>query len=265
MSDRAPVSRQPGRRRVPTGLLVLGGSVAASLVWWMLMPRETPAPAEPELPVASAPAPVDEPAETPAPAPREKRPAPAAAPPPPAEAPARPVETPRPAAPLLRVTGDVAGADVFINRTFAGKTPFETREIAAGSHQINVSAPGYDGVSERVEVAPTGTTEMTFSLKTVRLDASVDVVHRHAMGSCQGRLSATPAGLRYTPTQGRDGFVTSFAALEQFEVDYQDKQLRVKVKGSRTFNFTTRAPTADPLLVFHRDVENARAKLAGAS
>jgi hypothetical protein len=256
----------PRSRRLPVGWLVLAGSVLASFIWWTLMPRSAPPPEEPAAPVAAAPEPVEEPKEGAATAPRETRPTRAPSPPATvAAAPPPPAETTRPEPRLLRVTGDVPGADVFVDRTFVGKAPFETRNITAGAHQINISAPGYDGVSEHVEVAESGTTEMTFSLKAVRLDAAVDVVHRHALGSCEGRLSATPAGLRFTPTEGRDGFVTALSALEEFEVDYQDKRLRVKIKGGRTFNFTTRAPNADPLLVFHRDVEKAREKLAGNS
>jgi hypothetical protein len=48
-------------------------------------------------------------------------------------------------------------------------------------------------------------------------------------------------------------------------VDYKEKVLRLKVKGGRNFNFTTKAATADPLLVFHRDVDKARKKLAGGA
>jgi hypothetical protein len=248
------------------GWLVLAGSVLASFIWWTLMPRPAPPADEPEAPVAVAPEAVGEPKDEAATPPRETRSTRAPSPPATAAAaPPTPAETTRTEPRLLRVTGDVPGADVFVDRTFVGKAPFETRNITPGTHQINVSAPGYDGVSERVEVADSGTTEMTFSLKTVRLDATVDVVHRHAMGSCEGRLSATPDGLRFTPREGRDGFVTALAALEEFDVDYQDKRLRVKIKGGRTFNFTTRAPNADPLLVFHRDVEKAREKLAGSS
>ena len=259
MSEETP---ERGGRRISTGALILAGSVLASFIWWMLMPREATAPPEPELPVATAPS-AETPVDTPAPArpePRPERPAPRAS-----RETAPPVEAPRPAGPTLRVAGDVDGADVFINRTFVGKTPFETRDITPGSHQINVSAPGHDGVSERVDVAATGTTEMTFSLKAVHLDASVDVVHKHALGSCEGRLTATTDGLRFSPTEGRDGFVTALAAVEQFSVDYKEKLLRVKITGGRTFNFTTRAANADPLFVFHRDVEKARTRLAGGS
>lgn len=254
----------PRRRRLPVGWLILGGSVLASFIWWTLMPRPAPPPEEPA-PVSAAPEPIDEPKDDSVPTPRETRPTAAPSVPPATVAAPPPVATTPTEPRLLRVTGDVPGADVFVDRTFVGKAPFETRNITAGAHQINISAPGYDGVSKRVEVAESGTTEMTFSLKTVRLDAAVDVVHRHAIGSCEGRLSATPAGLRFTPKEGRDGFVTALAALEEFAVDYQDKRLRVKIKGGRTFNFTTRAPNADPLLVFHRDVEKAREKLAGNS
>ena len=255
---------QTPRRRVPTGALVLGASVLASFVWWLLMPRTAPpAPAETGPPVTEAPAPAEPPAAEPAPAPREVRPTRPAPAPPREETSSTPVEAPRPEPRVLRVTGDVPGADVFVDRTFVGKAPLETRNISAGPHQINVSAPGFDGVSQEVDVAEAGTTEMTFSLRAVRLEASVDVVHRHALGSCEGQLSATPAGLRYIPREGRDGFVTALDAVEEFAVDYQEKRLRVKIKGGRTFNFTTRAPNADPLLVFHRDVEKARTKLSG--
>jgi hypothetical protein len=254
----------PRPRRLPVGWLVLAGSVLASFIWWTLMPRPAPPAHEPAAPVAVAPEPAEEPKDEAATTPRETRPTRPASPPATVAPPPPPAESttePR----LLRVTGDVPGADVFVDRTFVGKAPLETRNITAGTHQINISAPGYDGVSEHVTVAERGTTEMTFSLKTVRLDAAVDVVHRHAMGSCEGQLSATPAGLRFTPREGRDGFVTALSALEEFAVDYQEKRLRVKIRGGRTFNFTTRAPNADPLLVFHRDVEKAREKLAGNS
>ena len=48
-------------------------------------------------------------------------------------------------------------------------------------------------------------------------------------------------------------------------MDYQEKVLRLKLKGGKSFNFTTKAANADPLFVFHRDVEKARKKLAGGA
>ena len=138
-----------------------------------------------------------------------------------------------------------------------GKAPFETHDITAGSHQINVSAEGHDGMSQRVEVSADAPTEVTFSLKATVLDTAVQVVHKHRLGSCEGRLSATLAGIRYAPTTGDDAFRAPLAAIETFVVDYRDKELRLKVKGGKGFTFTTKAVNADPLVVFHRDVDKA--------
>ena len=52
-------------------------------------------------------------------------------------------------------------------------------------------------------------------------------------------------------------------ALEVFEVDYLKKNLRIKPKNGKTYNFTDREDNADRLFVFHRDVDKARQKLAG--
>ena len=248
-------------RQVPVGLLVIGGSVLASFLWWLVAsrPSDSPAP-EPVPPAIVEPSPPAAPdAGTPPPSAATE---PAAAPPrEPAPAPARPPAS----APLLRVSGDVDRADVFVDRSFVGKTPLEWRDITAGPHQINISAAGYDGVSQRVDVLAEGPTDVTFALKAVTLAAAVDVVHKHRLGSCEGRLSADPSGLAYSPTGGNDAFRTSLDGLEVFAVDYQDKTLRLKLKAGRSYNFTTRAANADPLFVFHRDVEKARAKLTGTT
>ena len=46
-------------------------------------------------------------------------------------------------------------------------------------------------------------------------------------------------------------------------MNYLEKNLRVKQRGGKTWNFTDRgSENADRLFVFHRDVEAARAKLA---
>ncbi len=254
----------PPSRRLPVGLMVLAGSVLASFTWWWSTRPPTPVEPVAAPTVASEPAPATETAAT----------APEAAPAKPSSAKPRPTpavpepEAPAPAppaGPLLRVTGDVAGADVFIDRTFVGKTPFESRGVVAGSHQINISKEGFDGVSRKVEILADAPTEVTFALKAVTLDAGVDVVHKHRLGSCEGRLTATVAGLRYQPKSGDDAFDTPLSSLETFTVEYREKQLKLKIKGGKSYNFTTKAANADSLFVFHRDVEKARAKLAGAT
>lgn len=258
---RRPEPGEPRARRLPGGWIVLGGSVLASFIWWLLM--QPPKRAEPLPPAATtAPAPeTPEPVAAPDKTPSRPRAGKLAV-----EAPAPEPATPLPAAtPLLRVTGDVAGADVFIDRTFVGKTPLETRDVKAGGHRINVSAEGYDGVSRDVEVLPNSPTEFTFALKAAVLDASVQVVHKHRLGSCEGRLSADLSGVRFAPTAGDDGFHAPLSGLETFSLDNKQKLLRLKVKGGKNFNFTTKAESADPLVVFHRDVEKARKKLSGGA
>ena len=256
-------------RRPPNGWIVLGGSVLASLVWWLVSrPPSHPVPA-PAAAVAPAPgeaATVAVPAApvTPPPA-SSKSPAKAGAREASATPPTEPAPTAPAAVPVLRVTGDVAGADVFIDRKFAGKTPFETRDVTAGGHQINVSAEGFNGMSQHVEVAPHGPTDVTFSLKAVVLETAVQVVHKHRLGSCEGRLSADVGGVRYVPTSGDDAFDAPLAQLETLAVDYEEKRLRLKLKAGKAFTFTTRAANADPLFTFQRDVENARKKLAGGA
>ena len=87
------------------------------------------------------------------------------------------------------------------------------------------------------------------------------MVHKHGMGSCEGTLTASLDGLRYeTPNKG-DAFSLPYAQVETFTVDYLEKNLRVKQSGGKTWNFTNKADNADPLFVFHRDVEAARKKL----
>jgi PEGA domain len=166
-----------------------------------------------------------------------------------------------PAASVLRVRSDVSGASVFVDRQYVGTTPLETDAVAPGSHQLQVSAEGYDSVSQRIDVASREPIDINVSLKTVRLEASVAAVHKHVLGSCQGTLRADVQGLRYDTTNREDAFHVRWAEVTAFDVDYAEKLLRVKRRDGRTWNFTTKQPNPDPLLVFHREVSAARARL----
>ena len=55
-----------------------------------------------------------------------------------------------------------------------------------------------------------------------------------------------------------DGFTLPYTQAEQLDVEYLQKNLRVKQKGGKTWNFTDKNATADALFVFQRDVETAR-------
>lgn len=183
-----------------------------------------------------------------------------------AGAPARPATAPAatPTAPReLRVTADVDGAYVFLDRKFLGSTPLVSRDVAPGTYQLNVQMAGRPPVVRTIDVAGDGTTEVAVTLAAspstaaAQFSADVAVVHQHGVGSCEGTLRADGDGFRYETTH-QDAFSLPFAGVETFVVEYQDKRLRLKQRGGRTWNFTTRAGSADPLFVFHRDVEAFR-------
>ncbi len=159
----------------------------------------------------------------------------------------------------LIVESDIPGASVFVDRRMRGTTPLRLRDVGAGSHRVHVTAEGQE--MQALDVQVSGSTRVRVSFKDVQLDEAVAVQHKHAFGSCEGRLVATPAGLRYEPPGGDHGFFAALDALRAFEVDYLKKELRVKVAG-KGYTFTTRAPNADPLLVFQRKVDAARRRLS---
>ncbi len=234
-------------------------TLGAAVAWWLRPPAEDrPAPAPVPVPkpaVEEAPTPV--PPAVPA-APRPSKSArsgekPELVPTPPAVAPA--------AKPTLHVSSDVEGAHVFVDRKYVGNTPLDTSEVTPGRHQVNVSAEGYDGVSRGVIVAESGATDLHVELKTVSLDVSMPVVHKHALGSCEGTLRADPGALRYETANAADAFSLPLSDLEVFSTDYAQKTLKVKKRGGKTWNFTTKAPNADPLVTFQQAVDHARQKL----
>jgi hypothetical protein len=245
--------------------LVIGGAVLLLVVLvlvvlaWTIGSRPAPvrtAAAPTAAPPVATEAPLERAAETPAaaaPARRAGLPAKAAAPPPATVEPALPSLT-------LKVTSDVAGADVFVDRVYLGKAPLESHDVKAGSHVLTVSAEGYESQELPVEVKD-GANEVAVAFKVVRLDEAIAVVHKHAMGSCDGRLLADPHGLRYVTANKDHAFDIPFSDLRAFEVDYLQKNLRVVRQDGKTFNFTDRTANADALFVFHKKVEAARAKL----
>lgn len=161
-------------------------------------------------------------------------------------------------APRLRVVSDVPGATVFLDRKFLGTTPLETRDFGPGPHRLNVSAEGYEMYAETLELA-SRPREVVVRFKEVRLDQSLSVVHRHGLGSCRGTLRATVDGLRYEASDARDAFGAPFSALEPLQVDYLRRNLRVRLRGGKTYNFT--GESADAVLSFQKAVEAARKRL----
>ncbi len=223
--------------------------------------RNDPEPAPAPAPVAAAPAPAASKAEPPPSAPAAEPAAPRAAAPKKTGPPPAPVVEAAPTLATLRLESDVPGASVFIDRQFVGTTPLTLDKLAPGSKQLQLTADGFGSVQRTVELAA-GPNAVTVRIKEVSLNTKVPVVHKHAMGSCDGTLSATVDGLKYDTSNKGDAFTMTYAQAEQFAVDYLQKNLRVKQKGGKTWNFTDKNDNADALFVFHREVEAARKKLA---
>ena len=157
---------------------------------------------------------------------------------------------------------DVPGAAVFVNREYVGTTPLRLDRLEPGPRQLKLTADGYEGIERTVDLSA-GDNPVTLRFREVRLNARIPVTHKHGMGSCEGTLVATVDGLAYETSNRNDAFRLTFDQVETFAVDYMEKNLRVKQKGGKTWNFTDKAAAnADALFVFHRDVEAARKKLA---
>ena len=248
-------------RQVVVIALAAAGFAAVAAV--IVIRMDAPEPEEPVVVAtapASAPAPRTPDPEPVVPEPEPRPTAPTVAAAPVVETPPLVAEAP-PVVGTLRIDSDVPGAQVFLDRQFVGAAPVVAENVAPGSHQLNVSAQGFDSVATAIDVVP-GERQIVVKLREVRLDSSLDVIHKHRFGSCSGRLVATPQGLRYETSNESDGFMTALLDLETFEIDYLDKNLRLKLAKGRQFDFTDPEGDADRLFVFHRDVEKARERLS---
>ena len=113
---------------------------------------------------------------------------------------------------------------------------------------------------ENVEITDQLTT-LSIIFRQVHLDQQISVIHKHRFGNCKGQLLASTSGLHYR-TDDDDTFEVTLDALEEFSVDYLEHNLRIKIRNSRTYNFTDQQENADALFVFHREVQEARERLA---
>lgn len=241
--------------------------LVAAVAIVFIVTRETPVAETPD-PVASVPAATAPPAPAPAPEPTPTAPAPATTTAPVKKAPVAKKAEPAPAVPAaatlatLILDTDVPGASVFMNREYVGTTPLRLAKLEPGTKELKLTVDGHDGIERSVELAA-GDNPVTLRFREVRLNKRIPVAHKHGMGGCEGTLVATVDGLAYETSNKGDAFKLPYAQVESFLVDYLDKNLKVKQKGGKTWNFTDKnASNADALFVFHRDVEAARKKLA---
>jgi hypothetical protein len=240
--------------------VLIGVIAVAIVIGAVFLLRESKPEPVAEAPSTAPAAPRVVPKKVPAPAPVASTGAPRKAEPKKAE-PAAPAATAAPTLASLTIESDVPGASVFIDRQFVGNTPLSLDKLEPGSKRVQLTATGFDSVQKTIDLTP-GPNAITIRVKEVSLNAKTSVVHKHGMGSCEGTLSASLDGLRYESSNKGDAFTLPYAQVEQFAVDYLQKNLRVKQKGGKTWNFTDKNDNADVLFVFHRDVEAARKKLA---
>jgi hypothetical protein len=158
------------------------------------------------------------------------------------------------------IESDVPDTKVFVDRISLGTAPVTVRDLTPGPHRLNMSAPGYEMISETIEVEP-GTRTLSMSFRTIRLEASVPVVHKHAFGSCRGQLHASPAGLRYETTHDEDGFTVAFPDIQTFEVNYIEGNLQLRTAAGRTYNFAHADANVDALYAFHQEVDKVRQRV----
>ena len=244
-------------------VVVLLAVVGVGAILWMKSRRPLPPPVSDRAAATPTPTPaaVPRPTTVPAPAPASVAPARRAPKPPPPSPSATPAATAAPDTATLHITSDVPGAQIFIDRQFIGATPVTADNIKPGIHQLNASVEGFDGVVESLDVEP-GPRDVAVRFREVRLDAMLAVVHKHRFGSCTGQLHATPRELRYDTSNKDDAFSVPLADVTSMDVDYLQKNLRVKLRNGKTYNFTDPDGNADRLFVFQRDVDKVRQRLA---
>jgi hypothetical protein len=160
----------------------------------------------------------------------------------------------------LRIESDVPNAQVFLDRQFVGTAPVTAENVKPGTHTLNVSAEGFEGIVRTLDVEP-GPRDVAIRFREVRLNATLAVVHKHRMGNCTGQLVASAQGIRYDTPDKDDRFAATLNELETFVVDYQDKNLKIKLRKGKQYNFTDPDGNADRLFVFQRDVDKARQRL----
>lgn len=238
--------------------MIAAGTVIILCIGIIFLLRDAPAPEPPPTAAAPPPAPRIVPKKTDTATPAAPRKAA------PKKTEAKPVAPAAAAAPTLAsltLESDVPGASVFIDRAFVGNTPLTLDKLEPGSRRVQLTATGFDSVQKTIELVP-GPNNINIRIKEVSLNAKTTVVHKHGIGSCEGTLTASLDGLRYVTSNKGDAFTLPYSQVETFTIDYLEKNLRVKQRGGKTWNFTNKAENADVLFVFHRDVEAARKKLA---
>jgi len=174
-----------------------------------------------------------------------------------------------PLAATLRVKSNVAGAQVRLDGKSVGSTPLELKDVQPGSHELTVSADGYDTHTETLTLDfASGSQDVTVDLKkpsaSAQLRESIGVKHKHRIPtrSCEGVLRATTGGIEYE-TDHEDRFSVSFSEIEK--VEFKGKSLNLKIREGKSYSFAERNENSNALGAFHDRIRAAMDQMTQAS
>jgi hypothetical protein len=146
-------------------------------------------------------------------------------------------------------------AVISVWQNYPGETP---QPDAPPSEQVKDDTPAAPAPPRRETMSPAPQDTPPAPPAAPKVDARLPVVHKHRFGDCEGTLRAVPGTLSYATAHEDDGFRLAFAEIEAFELDAEKKNLRIRRRGGKTWNFTTRGDDAAALSTFHKEATRAR-------
>jgi hypothetical protein len=129
----------------------------------------------------------------------------------------------------------------------------ETNEAAEPSHAPAQAAPPRATANRGATASAT-----TPAAAPRTAETQVTVVHKHRFGDCEGTLRVAQGTLTYATSHKDDGFRLAFADIDAFDLDAGKNTLRIRRRGGKTWNFTTRDDATAALAAFHRDAARLR-------
>lgn len=142
----------------------------------------------------------------------------------------------------LRVTSTPDGAEVYLDGTVIGRTPYATGRIDAGTHDLALVLEGFDRYVEQITVLDGRLTRVEVALTRTPTTGTLAVLSSPAGASI--RVDGVDRG--QTPFEGR-GFGPGTHLVELRMAGYRDYQVQAIVGANRrTEVFTTLEPLPPP-------------------
>jgi serine/threonine-protein kinase len=161
--------------------------------------------------------------------------------------------TPASAPPKL-IVQTVPGAQINLDGRAVGQTDSKGRlEISpapAGDHTVEVVAKPYDDFKGKVTLTAGNVSTITPSLR-----ASMQVEHKHVVGSCSGILLVGLGRIQYIASTGKDSFDYPISAVKKAGSADSGKGFYLEIAGAKRYVF--HAPAAEEDLQI---VQNALSK-----